>query len=141
MREVVARAMVTVRPAAFPPQEGTRGGTIVELDTTVPAEPELRRFVEYVEAAVGDVDITKSEVVIAVGRGIREEENMPMIEELAIKYERWFAMSVEKRLLFFTGTLILRVHRANSMAAVQPDAEMSAEVKAEAAELFGAEKN
>jgi electron transfer flavoprotein alpha subunit len=77
------QAMVTVRAAAFPPEEVSRGGSVVELDTDVPAEPDLRRFVEYVEAAVGDVDITKSDVVVAVGRGIREEENMPMIEELA----------------------------------------------------------
>ena len=52
-----SRAMVTVRPAAFAPQEAARGGTIVELDTDVPEEPELRRFVEYVEAAVGDVGV------------------------------------------------------------------------------------
>ena len=50
---------------------------------TVPDEPALRRFVEYVEAAVGDVDITKSDVIIAVGRGIKEEENMALVEELA----------------------------------------------------------
>ena len=78
-----AQVMVTVRAAAFAPEEASRGGSVVELDVEVPAEPEIRRFVEYVEAAIGDVDITKSEVVIAVGRGIREEENMPMIEELA----------------------------------------------------------
>ncbi len=77
------QVVVTFRPAAFPPEEASRGGAIVELDVDVPEEPELRRFVEYVEAAIGDVDITKSEVVIAVGRGIREEENMAMIEELA----------------------------------------------------------
>jgi electron transfer flavoprotein alpha subunit len=77
------QVMVTVRAAAFPPEEAAREGSVVELDVDVPAEPEIRRFVEYVEAAIGDVDITKSEVVIAVGRGIREEENMPMIEELA----------------------------------------------------------
>lgn len=77
------QVMVTVRAAAFPAEEASRGGAIVELSVEVPAEPELRRFVEYVEAAIGDVDITKSEVVVAVGRGIREEENMPMVEELA----------------------------------------------------------
>jgi electron transfer flavoprotein alpha subunit len=75
--------LVTVRPAAFPPEETSRGGTVVALDTEVPDEPAFRRFVEYVEAAVGDVDITKSEIVVAIGRGIKEEENMPMIEELA----------------------------------------------------------
>jgi electron transfer flavoprotein alpha subunit len=78
-----AQVMVTVRAAAFPPEEASRGGSVVELTVDVPVEPEVRRFVEYVEAAIGDVDITKSEVVIAVGRGIREEENMALVEELA----------------------------------------------------------
>jgi electron transfer flavoprotein alpha subunit len=79
----VPQAMVTVRAAAFPAEEASRGGSIVELSADVPDEPAIRRFVEYVEAAVGDVDITKAEVVVAVGRGIREEENMPLVEELA----------------------------------------------------------
>jgi electron transfer flavoprotein alpha subunit len=81
--EGAPQAIVTVRSAAFPPEEASRGGSVVELDTEVPSEPEIRRFVEYVEAAVGDVDITKSDVIVAVGRGIREEENMPLVEELA----------------------------------------------------------
>jgi electron transfer flavoprotein alpha subunit len=75
--------MVTVRPAAFPVEGQGGGGTITELDLAVPSEPELRRFLEYFEAAAGDVDITKADVVISVGRGIREEENIPIIEELA----------------------------------------------------------
>ncbi len=77
------RAMVTVRPAAFVPEESARGGKVTELDFDVPAEPDVRRFIEYVEAAVGDVDITRSDVLVAVGRGIREEENLPIVNELA----------------------------------------------------------
>lgn len=77
------QVMVTVRAAAFPAEDASRGGSVIELSVDVPDEPAVRRFVEYVEAAIGDVDITKSEVVVAVGRGIREEENMPIVEELA----------------------------------------------------------
>ncbi len=76
-------ALVTVRAAAFPVEDGMKGGSVSELVVAVPDEPAIRKFVEYVEAAVGDVDITKSEVLIAVGRGIKEEENMSLIEELA----------------------------------------------------------
>ncbi len=76
-------ALVTVRAAAFPVEDGTRSGSVTELDTAVPDEPAIRRFVEYVEAAVGDIDITKSDVIVAVGRGIKEEENMALVEELA----------------------------------------------------------
>jgi electron transfer flavoprotein alpha subunit len=42
-----------------------------------------RQFVEYIEAEVGDVDITQSEILVAVGRGLKEEKNMPLVEELA----------------------------------------------------------
>jgi hypothetical protein len=38
---------------------------------------------------------------------------VPIMQELAIKYERWFAVGPERRLLFFTASLITQVHRAN----------------------------
>ncbi len=75
--------VVTVRASAFPVEETSGAGKVTELDTAVPEEPAMRRFLEYVEAAVGDVDITKADVIVSVGRGIREQENLPMIEELA----------------------------------------------------------
>jgi electron transfer flavoprotein alpha subunit len=78
-----SRALVTIRPAAFSPGEASRGGKVTVLDVAVPDEPAFRKFIEYLEAAVGDVDITKSDVVVSVGRGIREPENIPMVEKLA----------------------------------------------------------
>jgi electron transfer flavoprotein alpha subunit len=36
-----------------------------------------------VEAEVGDVDITKSDVLVSVGRGIEDEDNIEIAEELA----------------------------------------------------------
>ena len=77
------RALVTIRPAAFGAECSSAGGTVTKLDVAVPDEPATRRFLEYVEAAVGDVDITKSDVIVSVGRGIREPENIPIIEKLA----------------------------------------------------------
>jgi electron transfer flavoprotein alpha subunit len=75
--------MVTVRASAFPAEAGSKSGSVSELPIAVPDEPAMRRFVEYVEAAVGDVDITASDVIVAVGRGIKEQENMGLVEELA----------------------------------------------------------
>ena len=75
--------LVTFRPSAFPVEEAARAGKVTELTIDVPEEPAVRKFLEYVEAAVGDVDITKAEVVVSIGRGLREEENLPMVEELA----------------------------------------------------------
>lgn len=75
--------LVTVRASAFPVEAASRGGTVTELDTAVPDEPAIRKFLEYVEAVAGDVDITKADVIVSIGRGLRERENMPMVEELA----------------------------------------------------------
>jgi len=76
--------MATVRQAAFPLQElEPLGGHIVAVDSPLAEEAKRKKFIEYVEAAVGDVDITQSEIVVAVGRGIKEQENLEIVERLA----------------------------------------------------------
>jgi len=76
--------VATVRQAAFPFEEGEPlGGEVIPLDSPLTEDIEYRRFIEYLEAAVGDVDITQADVVVAVGRGIKEEENMALAEKLA----------------------------------------------------------
>jgi electron transfer flavoprotein alpha subunit len=76
--------MVTARQAAFPFEEGgSLGGEIIAVDSPLTEEIAYRRFLEYVEAAVGEVDITQADVVVAVGRGIKEEENLALVKKLA----------------------------------------------------------
>ena len=76
--------MTTVRQAAFPFEEGEPlGGEVIAVDSPLTEEIKLRKFIEYVEAAVGDVDITQADVVVAVGRGIKEGDNMALVEKLA----------------------------------------------------------
>jgi len=76
--------MATVRQAAFPFEEGEPlGGEVIAVDSPLTEEIKYRKFLEYVEAAVGDVDITQAEVVVAVGRGIKEGDNLPLVEKLA----------------------------------------------------------
>jgi electron transfer flavoprotein alpha subunit len=76
--------MATVRQAAFPIQElEPLGGQIVAVDSPLAEEAKRKKFIEYVEAAVGDVDITQSEIVVAVGRGIKEQENLDIVEKLS----------------------------------------------------------
>jgi len=76
--------MATVRQAAFPIKElEPLGGQIVAVDSPLAEEARRKKFIEYVEAAVGDVDITQSEVVVAVGRGIKEQENLEIVQKLA----------------------------------------------------------
>ena len=42
-----------------------------------------RRFLEIVEAEAGDVDITKEDILVSVGRGIEDQDNIEIADELA----------------------------------------------------------
>ncbi|MCX8012099.1 MAG: electron transfer flavoprotein subunit alpha/FixB family protein, partial [Desulfobacterota bacterium] len=42
-----------------------------------------RKFIEFVEAAVGEVDITRADILVSVGRGIGDAENIPLAEAFA----------------------------------------------------------
>lgn len=75
--------LITFREASLEPAEPSKEGQIEKIDSPLKEDIEYRRFVEYLEAEVGDVDITQSEILIAVGRGVKEEKNMAMIEDLA----------------------------------------------------------
>ena len=75
--------IIGMREAAIPAGEGGKSGEIAKTANPVTAEITARKFLEYVEAAVGDVDITQSTLLVSIGRGIREDKNMPMVEELA----------------------------------------------------------
>ena len=75
--------LVTVRSASFEAKEGvSAGGEIVHVDVPI-QEVDYKRFVQYVEPPKGEVDITAADIIVSVGRGIREEKNLPLIEELA----------------------------------------------------------
>jgi electron transfer flavoprotein alpha subunit len=76
--------MATVRQAAFPLKElEPLGGQIMAVDSPLIEEARRKKFIEYVEAAIGDVDITQSDIVVAVGRGIKEQDNLEIMEKLA----------------------------------------------------------
>jgi electron transfer flavoprotein alpha subunit len=76
-------SMVTIRQAAFKATEAKLKGEIVKVESPLTEEIAYRKFIEYVEAAVGEVDITQADIIVAVGRGIKERENLPIAEELA----------------------------------------------------------
>jgi len=75
--------MVTLRQGAVASGAGDLDGQVTGVDSPLTEEIAYRKFLEYVEAAVGDVDITQADVLVSVGRGIREEKNMPLVEDLA----------------------------------------------------------
>jgi len=82
--DISSGAVVNVRPGAFKPDEGaTVVGMIVDKSSEVDVLTARRRYVETVAAEGGDVDITKHAILVSVGRGIQEQENIAVAEELA----------------------------------------------------------
>lgn len=75
--------MVTVRQGAFPAKEGKSKGDIFTIPSPLTEEIKSKKFICYVEAEVGEVDITQADIIVAAGRGIKKKENMPIVEELA----------------------------------------------------------
>jgi electron transfer flavoprotein alpha subunit len=75
--------IATIQQGAFQPEENQTEARIEKIASSLNGDISYRRFMEYVEAAIGDVDITQSDIVIAVGRGIKEQENLAMVEDLA----------------------------------------------------------
>jgi electron transfer flavoprotein alpha subunit len=79
-----AGAVITVRPGAFKPSGAAPGGgTVVDKPSSVGDLPARRRYLHTVVAEAGDVDITKHAVLVSVGRGIQEQDNIGIAEELA----------------------------------------------------------
>jgi len=82
--DVSAGAVINVRPGVFPPDESrSAGGQVVDKSSEVDDLAAGRRFLEIVAAEVGDVDITKEDILVSVGRGIEDQENIEIAEELA----------------------------------------------------------
>ncbi|WP_122087968.1 electron transfer flavoprotein subunit alpha/FixB family protein [Halalkalicoccus subterraneus] len=78
-----SRVAVTIRGGEWPGANGNGDTTVEEFDATID-ESAVRSTVRgYEEVAGGDVDISDAEVLVSVGRGIEEEENIELIEELA----------------------------------------------------------
>lgn len=82
--DVSAGAVINIRPGVFQPNEsGSVGGQVMDKSAEVGDLTVGRRFLEVVEAEVGDVDITKEDVLVSVGRGIEDQDNIEVAEELA----------------------------------------------------------
>jgi electron transfer flavoprotein alpha subunit len=79
-REPVA---VTVRGGEWPAAEGQGDAETVAFDAGVDEDAVGARVTGFEEVAAGDVDIAEADVLVSVGRGIEEEENLVLVERFA----------------------------------------------------------
>ena len=76
--------LITIRPGAFPPDKAEElNGEVIEME--IPENlPETRKeFLEFVDSAAGEIDISQADLLVSVGRGIGEQENIGLVRELA----------------------------------------------------------
>jgi electron transfer flavoprotein alpha subunit len=82
--DISTGAVINIRPGIFQAEEaGGVGGQVVDKSAEVGELAVARRFLEIVAAEVGDVDITKEDVLVSVGRGIEDQDNIEIAEDLA----------------------------------------------------------
>ncbi|PSQ32893.1 electron transfer flavoprotein subunit alpha/FixB family protein [Halobacteriales archaeon SW_10_68_16] len=77
------RAVVTIRGAEWPAASGAGDATVEPFDVAIDEAAVRSTVTGYQEVGAGDVDITDADVLVSVGRGIEEEENLDLIFELA----------------------------------------------------------
>jgi len=74
---------LTVRPAEWPVAEGDGDADIGAVDVDIDEDAIGSEVTGFEEVGGGDVDITEADVLVSIGRGIEEEENLVLVEELA----------------------------------------------------------
>jgi electron transfer flavoprotein alpha subunit len=82
--DISSGAVINIRPGAFKPVAGSAAnGTVIDKSSEVGAVSAGRRYLETIVAESGDVDISKEAVLISIGRGIQEQDNVAIAQELA----------------------------------------------------------
>jgi len=82
--DISSGAVLTIRPGAFkPPAQAVQRATVIDKSSEIGSLTAARRYVQTVMAEAGDVDITKHAVLVSVGRGIQEKDNLGLAQELA----------------------------------------------------------
>ncbi|KAB1197438.1 MULTISPECIES: electron transfer flavoprotein subunit alpha/FixB family protein [Haloferax] len=76
-------AAVTIRSAEWEPTEAAGEPAIEAFDFELDESRVRSRVTGFEEVGGGDVDITDADVLVSVGRGIEEEENLELVQNLA----------------------------------------------------------
>ncbi|MFC4448554.1 electron transfer flavoprotein subunit alpha/FixB family protein [Halorussus aquaticus] len=72
---------VTIRGAEWPGAEGVGDADVAEFDADIDTNTGST-VTGFEEVGGGDVDISEADFIVSIGRGIEEEDNLPLIEDL-----------------------------------------------------------
>lgn len=76
--------LVSARPGSFLPEEiEDRKGEVIKNELPADLPEPRKKFVGFVDTAAGDVDICQADLLVSIGRGIGDEDNIEELKELA----------------------------------------------------------
>lgn len=82
--DISSGAVINLRPGAFKASENVpASGAVIDKSAEVGALVAGRRYLGTIVAEAGDVDISREPVLVSIGRGIQEKDNVSLAEELA----------------------------------------------------------
>ncbi|SEK89314.1 electron transfer flavoprotein subunit alpha/FixB family protein [Haloferax larsenii] len=76
-------AAITIRPGEWDATEAAGEPAVEAFDVEIDDSRVRSRVAGFEEVGSGDVDIADADVLVSVGRGIEEEENIELVQELA----------------------------------------------------------
>ncbi|MBV9003747.1 MAG: electron transfer flavoprotein subunit alpha/FixB family protein [Solirubrobacterales bacterium] len=85
--------LLTVRPGLFSPATPGEGSVPVRAVEANLENVARTEHIEFVEATAGDVDITKAEFLLSIGRGVEDKDNIPRFEQLAERFGATLSVS------------------------------------------------
>jgi electron transfer flavoprotein alpha subunit len=78
------RVVLTIRAGSFQfSPVGDAKGTITNEPCPIDEGKLRKRFIKYVEAEKGDVDVSSADIIVSIGRGIGDEPDLDMFQSLA----------------------------------------------------------
>ncbi len=82
--DISSGAVISIRPGTFKAAEAAGGApAVVDKSAAIGELKARRRYLQTIAAEPGDVDITKHAILVSVGRGIQEKDNIAIAQELA----------------------------------------------------------
>jgi electron transfer flavoprotein alpha subunit len=82
--DVSSGAVLNIRPGVFKPENrAPADGVVVDKSPEIGALTAGRRYLEKIAVDGGGVDISKEPVLVSIGRGIQEKDNVAIAQELA----------------------------------------------------------
>jgi electron transfer flavoprotein alpha subunit len=81
--DISAGSVIAVRPGTFAPDETKAAkGTVSDRSADIGDLSAKRKFIEVQTPEAGEVDITKADILISIGRGIEDQENIQLAMDL-----------------------------------------------------------